>query len=169
MPGDLRLSTLSLLFVSAFGAGMFVRYHPTAWQNLLRLETGDRVLNVLRRSIDVIEQWVRRSSLMGTTAFSSAPTRVPLKRRTLAFLRGRFSENTSSHGWPGDNQYRFERGDARLLIWDSESQADWWVSATTETSLASLVRELWGCAALPRSLYSNDPRGESVLQSIRSE
>jgi hypothetical protein len=92
-----------------------------------------------------------------------------LEEKDLAFLRSRFSENPTTHGWPGDNQYRFERGDARVLIWDSEDQADWWVSATTEASLASLARELWGCAGLSGFLYSNDLRGQRVLQSLRSE
>jgi hypothetical protein len=93
----------------------------------------------------------------------------PLDATDLAFLRSRFSENPTTHGWPGDNQYRFERGDSRVLIWDAEHQADWWISATTEASLAGLTRELWRCADLPQSLYSNDPRGESVLRELRSE
>jgi hypothetical protein len=92
-----------------------------------------------------------------------------LEGTDLAFLRSRFSENPTTHGWPGDNQYRFERGDSRLLIWDAEGQSDWWVSATTEANLAGVTRELWRCADLSQSLYSNDPRGQSVLRMLRSE
>jgi hypothetical protein len=94
---------------------------------------------------------------------------APLEAKDLASLRSRFSERASSQGWPGDNQYRFERGDSRVLVWDGEYQADWWLSATTEANLAGLVRELWECADLQESLYSSDPRGESVLRSLRNQ
>jgi hypothetical protein len=92
-----------------------------------------------------------------------------LERADLAFLRSRFSEKATTHGWPGDNQYRFERGDSRLLVWDGDGQADWWVSAATEASLEDLVREIWGCADLTSSLWSHDPRGENVLRTLRRE
>jgi hypothetical protein len=91
----------------------------------------------------------------------------PLSDDDLAFLRSRFDEAPTTHGWPGDNQYRFERGDHRVLVWDGEEQADWWITATSEDDLAELATELWECGNLHASLWSNDNRGETVLEQLR--
>ena len=91
-----------------------------------------------------------------------------LRDADLSFLRARFHERWTTHGHPGDNQYRFERGDTRVLIWDGPGQADWSVTATTEHDLADLAAELWGCADLPKSLWSNDERGQRVLHRLRT-
>jgi hypothetical protein len=93
---------------------------------------------------------------------------VPLCGDDLAFLERRFEARTPTHGWPGDHQYRFERGEARLLIWDSEDQADWWITAATSGGLAALVDELWNCGGLRTSLWSNDARGAEVLETVRA-
>jgi hypothetical protein len=93
---------------------------------------------------------------------------VPLRSDDLAFLRRSFEARATTHGWPGDDQYRFERGDARILIWDSEGQADWWITATTPGGLAALVAELWNCGGLRRSMWSNDTRGTEVLDTLRA-
>jgi hypothetical protein len=93
---------------------------------------------------------------------------VPLKENDLAFLRKRFDSAPTTHGWPGDNQYRFQRGDYRVLVWDSPEQADWWITASSDEGLADLASELWECADLRRSLWSNDARGETVLERLRA-
>jgi hypothetical protein len=93
----------------------------------------------------------------------------PLEATDLAFLRSRFSENTTSHGWPGDSRYRFERGDSRLLIWTGEYKADWWVSAPTEATLVTLLRELRDCDSLQQSWWnSSDERGKRALRTLES-
>jgi hypothetical protein len=60
---------------------------------------------------------------------------TPLRSEDLAFLRRGFGARATTHGWPGDHQHRFERADVRILIWDGEDQADWWVTATTAGDL----------------------------------
>jgi len=94
---------------------------------------------------------------------------VPLKDADLAFLREHLGEAPTTHGWPGDNQYRFERGDHRVLVWDGEDQADWWITATNEASLSEVAAKLWQCSDLRTSLWSNDDRGDAVLERLRSE
>jgi len=92
---------------------------------------------------------------------------VPLRTDDLRFVRDHFEEKPATHGWPGENQYRFQRGDARLLIWDGEDQADWYITDKTEVGLASVTRELWDCGGLRTSLWSNEDRGERVLRKLR--
>jgi len=92
---------------------------------------------------------------------------VPLRPADLAHLRGRYAERATTHGWPGDNQYRFEGNDARVLIWDAEDQADWWISSPTEDGLARTLSVLWECGDLRGSLWTNDDRAERVLESLR--
>jgi hypothetical protein len=93
---------------------------------------------------------------------------VPLHGDDLAFLQRCFEARATTHGWPGDNQYRFERCDARFLVWDGEDQADWWITATTAGGLAALVSELSNCGELRRSLWSNDALGIEVLETLRA-
>lgn len=51
----LRLSTLSLLYLTAYSHGMLVRYNPSAWSKLVGRVTGDRVLPLVRAATSVIE------------------------------------------------------------------------------------------------------------------
>lgn len=85
----------------------------------------------------------------------------------LGFLRHRFRERTTTHGWPTKNIFRFERDDARVIVWDGDGQADWWISAPSEESMTALAGELWTCADLSTSLYSVDERGERALRALR--
>ena len=94
---------------------------------------------------------------------------APLKDGDLAFLQKHFEHAPTTHGWPGDNQYRFQRGDHCVLVWDSPDRADWCITATSEDGLAKLAAELWGCGDLRKSLWSNDGRGEAVLERLRRE
>jgi hypothetical protein len=93
---------------------------------------------------------------------------VPLRSDDLAFLRRSFGAWATAHGWPGDNQYRFERGDARILVWDGEDQPDWWITAATDGGLAAVVTELRRCGTLRTSLWSNDERGTKVLETVNA-
>jgi hypothetical protein len=93
----------------------------------------------------------------------------PLRAQDLGFLRENFTEEPSTHGWPGNNQYRFQRGDSRILIWDSDDQADWFITASTEEHLAEVARELWRCGDLSSSLWSNDEGGTAVLKILRGQ
>ncbi len=94
---------------------------------------------------------------------------VELNDTDLALLRERFGEVPTTHGWPGRNQYRFQRGDHRVLIWDSAGQADWHIAASSEDALAELAAELWQCGDLHESLWSHDARGDAVLRRLRSQ
>jgi hypothetical protein len=92
-----------------------------------------------------------------------------LQGQDLAFLRSRFDEGPRTHAWPGDEQYRFANVDGRILVWDvRESQADWWIASKTKDGLEKLARTVWMCGGLSRSLYSNDERGEAVLEKLRA-
>jgi hypothetical protein len=92
---------------------------------------------------------------------------VPLRSNDLAFLRQGFSARATTHGWPGDNQYRFERGEARILIWDGEDQADWWITAATAAGLAAVVAELRHCGTLGTTLWSDAETGTEVLATAK--
>jgi len=63
----------------------------------------------------------------------------PLSEESLGFLRSHFQAELITHGWPGDTQYRFFTGDQRILIWDSKTQADWFLSAKSTEALGQLA------------------------------
>jgi hypothetical protein len=92
---------------------------------------------------------------------------APLRPDDLHFLRECFQEKPTTHGWPGENQYRFEGDEARLLLWDGEDQADWFITATTEAGLVKVASDLWNCGSLRTVLWSNDERGERLLKKLR--
>lgn len=87
----------------------------------------------------------------------------------LEFLRRRFRERVTTHGWPGDHQYRFEGERVRIVIWDSERETDWWIAADDEDSLVEVLKELSNCGGLRKALWSNDDLGERVLSRLNSE
>lgn len=55
LPGDFRLSSLSLLFIVAYIMGMLVRYYPTTWASLIGGEPGDSMLPLLIAAGRLIE------------------------------------------------------------------------------------------------------------------
>jgi hypothetical protein len=65
----------------------------------------------------------------------------PLSEAALSFLRRNFDIGPETYGWPGHTQYRFSKGDQRILIWASEGQADWWLTADREQIAGRLDRE----------------------------
>lgn len=94
---------------------------------------------------------------------------VQLRADDLKFLREHFTERTTTHGWPGDHQYRFERETIRIVIWDAAGQADWWIAAPDEERLTQALDELLNCGGLKKSLWGNDARGERVLARFKGE
>jgi hypothetical protein len=94
---------------------------------------------------------------------------VELSPHDLAEMRRRFCERATTHGWPTTNIFRFERDDARVLIWDADGQADWWLSAESDVNVTALARELWAMGNLKSSLYGIDKRGDAILSLLREE
>jgi hypothetical protein len=90
-----------------------------------------------------------------------------LRDADLALLRQRFDQRPTTHGWPGDHQYRFELDEGHVLLWDGEGQADWFVAARSEAGLARVVRKVWGCGRLRETFYTNDDGALNVLKSLR--
>jgi hypothetical protein len=87
----------------------------------------------------------------------------------LAFLRGAFEEVLPTRGWPAVNQYRFQRADAKIMLWSGSGQCDWWVSAADPTSLEELVTRLLPLSDLQTSLWGHEPDGEAVLRRVRGQ
>jgi hypothetical protein len=106
----------------------------------------------------------------------------PLGQQDLALLEQRFVQRPSTYAWPGRVNYRFERGDQRVVVWNADGfdhddpraefggQADWWLHAGTAASLASLARELRGCGGLATRLYavSGGSAAEQVVSDLRA-
>lgn len=87
----------------------------------------------------------------------------------LAFLRERFLERPTTHGWPTKNISRFERDDVHVLIWDGDGQADWHISAVSDEEVAAVARELRACGKLRTSLHGVDDRGEHIVRALREQ
>jgi hypothetical protein len=91
----------------------------------------------------------------------------PLSQEALSFLTEHFEAELVTHGWPGDTQYRFVKGDQRILIWASRNQADWHLTAETESSLEGLVNSVFPLDGVVSALWSHTEKGESLLKRIQ--
>ncbi len=87
----------------------------------------------------------------------------PLSETALGILRGNLDSGPETYGWPGHTQYRFSKGDQRLLIWASDDQADWWLTADREESLQVLIETVRHCDQVGQTLWSNSKRAASLL------
>jgi hypothetical protein len=93
----------------------------------------------------------------------------PLSEEALGHLRLLFRENVRTRGWPGDTQYRFEGDGQRLLIWNADGQADWWLAADDEQSLAEVARKIWHLDDVGKAFWANDEKGETALARIAAD
>jgi len=92
----------------------------------------------------------------------------PLSEEALAFLKQHFDPGPVTSGWPADVQYRFSRGDQRILIWAGDKWANWHLAADSPESLAELAIMVGPCDQVARSFWSNSEEGELVLKRLRS-
>jgi hypothetical protein len=90
----------------------------------------------------------------------------PLSEQALEGLRLHFRESVRTYGWPGDTQYRFEGDGQRLLICSGSGQADWWLAADDEPSLAEAARKIWHLDDVDKAFWSNTDKGETALARI---
>lgn len=84
----------------------------------------------------------------------------------LGFLREEFDAGLETYGWPGQTQHRFSKEDQRLLIWASEDQADWWMTADSDRTLIALIEKVRYCDRVGERLWSNSERAESLLRGL---
>ena len=87
----------------------------------------------------------------------------PISDAALDFLKANFAVGPETYGWPGHTQYRYSNADQRILIWASEGQADWWLTADGEESLRRLIETVRHCDQVGQSLWSNSERAEALL------
>ena len=86
----------------------------------------------------------------------------------LDLVRSRLQQLPTTHGWPGESNYRFQNRHGRVLIWDGGDRGvDWFVSARTAPDLASLLRTTWHCGGLARSLGATGADAARVLAGLR--
>jgi hypothetical protein len=88
----------------------------------------------------------------------------PVTEDAIGFLSQNFDRGSETYGWPGHTQYRFSRQDKRILIWASDRQADWWLTADREESLRELIEQVRECDQVAQSMWSNSERGASLLK-----
>lgn len=92
---------------------------------------------------------------------------IELTKVDLDFLKSNFRQHRTTNSWPGNANYRFESTDARILIWEGEDQADWFLSASTASDLKRLLAKVWHCGRLADSLYG-DGESQKVLKQMDS-
>jgi hypothetical protein len=56
LPGDLDLSSLSLLFLVAYSMGMLARYYPSKWLSLLSSHKGDFAFPLMKAAATLVEE-----------------------------------------------------------------------------------------------------------------
>jgi hypothetical protein len=72
-----------------------------------------------------------------------------------------------TYGWPGETQYRFSADDQRILIWVEQGYANWFLAASTEDTLASLVSKLNFIASFSGTLHAHTAAGQRILEKVR--
>ncbi|KHD73632.1 hypothetical protein [Actinoplanes utahensis] len=87
---------------------------------------------------------------------------------TLSVLRQQCEQRPTTTGWPGHTVHRWERLGAKIMLWDSRGQCDWWVSATDLTALHAVAEFVHPLSDLGSSLWSNDPDGIALLRRVRA-
>lgn len=92
----------------------------------------------------------------------------PLSPEAMSFLKMHFAAGPVTAGWPADNQYRFSRGDQRILISASDGWANWHLAADSDDSLAELAAAVGACDDVTKAFWSHSEAGELVLKRLRS-
>jgi hypothetical protein len=92
----------------------------------------------------------------------------PVEELAVEHLRDHFQRATETAGWPTRKQYRFERGDVRLMLWSGAEQCDWWISGPTD-QVHRVVGELRPLSNLTGALWSNDKQGQALLTDLGIE
>jgi hypothetical protein len=105
--------------------------------------------------------------VFGRAAIVQAQNGV-LSRGALAVLSTKFAAELQTYGWPGSTQYRFDGGDAAILIWSSADQADWFIAASSAGRLKRTVADLWLLDGIGAALYGCSAIGEAVLRELRA-
>jgi len=90
-----------------------------------------------------------------------------LSEEALTFLTNQFHAELTTHGWPGHTQYRFFKGDQRILIWADSDEADWHLAADGKESLERLIRSVSTVDGLGEALWSSTADGEAVLSRVQ--
>jgi hypothetical protein len=92
---------------------------------------------------------------------------IPFSEITLNVLNNRFQPELVTHGWPGATQYRFFTEGQRILIWADEGYANWFLSASNEDELVSLITKLSSIEGLQNAMWSHAPNGQRILERLR--
>lgn len=92
---------------------------------------------------------------------------APLSTKSIEVLQQIFTAEPKTFGWPGSVQYRFAGQDGYLLIWSADGQADWWIGASTESSLEKMLTHIWDLDAVGKHLWEFTDAGRAVLAKIR--
>src|SRR5262249_3722945 len=66
----------------------------------------------------------------------------PMQQATIRWLESRFVSEPQSVGWPGVTTYRFSTSLERIIIWNSEGQADWILTASSSDALDHLKQQV---------------------------
>ncbi len=93
----------------------------------------------------------------------------PLDSASVAFLEQRFDQRATTHGWPCEDNHRFQRDDQRIALWSCDTQCDWWLVAQSPASLQQLVQDVLHLSNLSESLWSNDLAGMEILSRVRAD
>ena len=139
-----------LVAVGAQAEGAIWRLHATSFSDYVFTLAWDRLAFVL--------------------PYCLAAQDLPLERRDLAMLEQRFIQRQRTWAWPGHTNYRFERGDQRVVVWEGDRQADWSLLAGSAEGLAALGRTVWDRGGLASTLYApaGEPGSEEVLAGLRA-
>jgi hypothetical protein len=85
----------------------------------------------------------------------------------LSALRQQGEPGPVTAGRPGRTVHRWDRAGARIMLWDSPGQCDWWISASNVPALQVVAVALLPLSDLRTSLWSNDTDGIALLHRIR--
>lgn len=80
---------------------------------------------------------------------------IKFSAESKAALESMFEPEITTHGWPGDNQFRYSGQGVQILVWDSKDQADWFISSENEIAIIAALRKINDLDGVGATLYGN--------------
>jgi hypothetical protein len=93
-----------------------------------------------------------------------------LSENDLNFLKANFTKLPETYGWPGKTNYRFKSENGSILLWHAPGvQTDWFINSPTKDGLRNILKMVWHCGNLSKSLYDLDEVSSEILKDLRKQ
>ena len=93
-----------------------------------------------------------------------------LSEDDIMFLKANFVYLPETYGWPGKTNYRFKSENGYILLLHVPNvQTDWFINSPTKDGLRNILKMVWHCGNLSKSLYDLDEVSSEILKDLRKQ